>query len=208
MKKVICLVLCAVLLLTFAGCAPSMEQVEIADAVEARLVEAIGKPKAEVMGAFDLTEEDHSEQWPSMYVKEFNWYGMPMETEIGFSQDMCNTISAKATLPDDENTLNLMKDCLAMLEKQFNAPYRYDQQSLSEGDGGLAMYEIPDEETFFKTLSEMTNGGVGFRYNLAGEEVGPEAPVQYVDILFSKSEKEPGQIRISTWLRDISQFAD
>lgn len=207
MKKVICLVLCAVLLLTFAGCAPAMEQVEIADAVDARLVEAIGKPKAEVMGAFGLTEEDHSEQWPSMYVKEFNWYGMPMETEIGFSQDLCGTISAKATLPDDEDTLKLMKDCLTMLEKQFNVPYRYDRVDQNEGSTSVT-YEIPDEETFFKTLSEMTNGGVGFRYNLAGEEVGPEAPVQYVDILFSKSEKEPGQIRISTSLRDISQFAD
>ncbi len=180
-----------------------MEQVEIADAVDARLVEAIGKPKAEVLSTFGLTEEDHSEQWPSMYVKEFYWYGMPMETEIGFSQDLCDTISSKATLPDDEDTLKLMKDCLTMLEKQFNAPYRYDQQNLSEGGGASATYEIPDEETFFKTLSEMTNGGVGFRYNLAGEEVGPEINEPYVGILFMKSENEPGKIRISTWLRDI-----
>jgi len=179
-----------------------MEQVEIADAVDARLVEAIGKPKAEVMGAFGLTEEDHSEQWPSMYVKEFNWYGMPMETEIGFSQDLCNTISAKAMLPDDENTLNLMKDCLTMLEKQFNAPYRYDRVDQNEGSTSVT-HEIPDEETFFKALSETTNGGVGFRYSLSGEAVETETGEPYVDILFSKSENEPGKIRIATWLRDI-----
>ena len=202
MKKAICLLLSAVLLLTFAGCAPSMEQVKLTDAVDARLVEAIGKPKAEVLNTFGLTEEDHSEAWPSMYVKEFNWYGMPMESEIGFSQDICSTISAKATLPDDENTLKLMKDCLAMLENQFNAPYRYDYIDLY-GEDSLSTYELPDRETFFNTLSEMTNGGVGFRYKLAGEEVGPEKTEPYVDILFMKSENEPGQIRISTWLRDI-----
>ena len=202
MKKAICMVLCAVLLLLPAGCAPSMEQTELTDAVDARLVEAIGKPKAEVLSTFGLTEEDHSEAWPSMYVKEFNWYGMPMESEIGFSQDMCSTISAKATLPDDENTLKLMKDCLAMLENQFNAPYRYDYIDLY-GEDSLSTYELPDRETLFETFSESTNGGVGFRYSLSGENDGTGTNAPYVDVSFMKLESEPGNIRITTTLRDV-----
>ena len=71
------------------------------------------------------------------------------------------------------------------------------------GGSTSARREIPDEETFFKVLSETTNGGVGFRYNLAGEEVGTEENAPYVDVLFMKLESDPGQIRISTTLRDI-----
>ena len=89
-----------------------------------------------------------------------------------------------------------------MLEKQFNAPYRYDRVDQNEG-GTSVTHEIPDEETFFKTLSETTNGGVGFRYSLSGEAVETETGEPYAEILFSKSENEPGKIRIFTWLQDI-----
>ena len=103
---------------------------------------------------------------------------------------------------DDENTLNLMQDCLTMLENQFNAPYRYDYIDLY-GEDSLSTYELPDRETLFETFSESTNGGVGFRYSLSGENDGTGTNAPYVDVSFMKLESEPGNIRITTTLRDV-----
>lgn len=202
MKKMLCVLMCAVLLLTFAGCGTSTEQNTAQTAVDTRIVEAIAKPQAEVMTAFGLTEEDTSEMWPGVYVTELNWYGMPMETEFGFFEDVCVSASAKAALPDDENTLKLMQDCLTMLENQFNAPYRYDYIDLY-GEDSLSTSELPDRETVFETFSESTNGGVGFRYSLSGEHDGTGTKAPYVDVSFLRLESEPGNIRITTTLRDV-----
>ena len=189
MKKLICLLLCMVLL--FAGCGQTA-----AAAVDKKLAKGVGQPQKEMMRKLDLSEDNVSEMSPSVYVKELNWCGKPVKTEFGFLEGALFAAIATETLPDNADTEQRMNDCLAMFEEQFNAPYSYHQVDLSTNEN-LGTPDVPDTETALAWLAETENGGVSFRYSLSGDNDGTGDTGPYAEIGFTKYKEDPNNIRIA-----------
>ena len=196
MKKTVSLFLGVLMLFcVFTGCAQKMETVEWETAVDERVVDSMGKPRDEVMELFGLSEEEKSEDWPSLYVSELVWCGLPMNTEFGFTEKLCNTVIAKATLEDAEETEVLLRKCLELLEAQFNAPYRYTDYDFTEG-GSLSIYEVPEPDAAFETFRGKDNGAICFRYSLTGENGGTGTDGSWLDIYFEKFENDPENVTV------------
>lgn len=188
-KKLICLLLCVILLL--AGCGQNA-----VPAVEKSLVEGIGQPQDEAMKKLGLSEDNVSEMSSMVYVKELNWCGHPLETEFGFLEGALFAALASETLPDSADTEQRITDCLAMFEEQFNAPYSYHTVDLSTNEN-LGVNAAPDIAEALAEFKETENGGVSFRYSLSGENDGTGDNGPYAEIGFTKYKEDPGNIRVA-----------
>ena len=203
MKKTVSLSLVVLMLLcVFTGCAQKMETVEWETAVDERIVETIGGPRADAVKALGLTDEDLVDGQSSFYSAELTWCGMPMETEIGFWEDVFNAAIGKATFTYDESISELIPRCLAMLEEQFNAPYKY---MTIDGNSAMGTDVIPDPDEALTALEETDDGGIGYRYSVSGENGGTGDEGPYVDVMFMRYKEEPGMIRITFSVNNLER---
>lgn len=179
-------------MLVTVGCSAGTEQGEVGSAVDERIVEMIGGPRADALKALGLTDEDLVDGQSSIYAAELTWCGMPMETEIGFREDAFNAAIGEATFTYDESIAELIPHCLVMLEEQFNAPYKY---TMYEEGSAVGTYEIPNLDEALAVLDESENGGISYRYSVSGENGGTGDEGPYVDIMFMRYKQDPGMIR-------------
>ncbi len=191
--------MCAVLLLSFAGCGTQTEENTAVTAVDTRIVEAVSLPREEALQVLGLTDENETGSTSSVHEVEMSWCGLMMKTEIGFFEGKFSAAIGTATFPYDADFEALGRSCLTALEEQFGTPYGYwkvDFQSL-EGTG-----EIASLDAAFSLLSEMEDGGFQYRYSVTGENDGTGDNGPYVDIAFMRYAQEPDNVRITFSVRN------
>ena len=194
MKKLFCVLMCAVLLLGFAGCGAEMEQNTTETAVDARIVEAVSLPRDEALQVLGLTDENETGSTSSVYETEMSWCGMVMKTEIGFFEGKSNAAIGTASFPYDAEFEELGRSCLAALEEQFNMPYGYHEIDYTAYTG---TDEVAPADAAFALLSEKEDGGFEYRYSLSGKNDGTGDNGPYVNITFMRNAQEPENVRIT-----------
>lgn len=193
MKKLFCILMCAMLLLSFAGCGAAMEQNTAETAVDTRIVEAVSLPRDEAMQVLGLTDENATGGASSVHVVEMSWCGMMMETEIGFFEGKFSNAIANATFSYDADFEEFGRNCIAAMEEQFGAPYGYweiDFNTITRTE------EIASIDTALSMLSEIDEGGFAYRYSVIGENDGTGDNGPYVDITFMRYSHDPDNVRI------------
>ncbi|MBO5252992.1 MAG: hypothetical protein J6C51_03500 [Clostridia bacterium] len=193
MKKLFCVLMCAVLLLGFVGCGDETEENTVVTAVDTRIVEAVSLPREEALQVLGLTDENETGSTSSVHDVEMSWCGMMMKTEIGFFEGKFNAAIGTATFPYDADFEELGRSCLAALEEQFNMPYGYHEIDYNAYSG---TEEIASADTAFAWLSETEDGGFEYRYSLTGENDGTGDNGPYVNITFMRYAQEPDNVRV------------
>lgn len=165
MKRAMVILLCT-LLLALAGCAAPCEP-----AIDEKLLEVFGKPGEEAVKVLGLTNE--MAFGDGLYVKEYNWCGLPMQMElcVEYGGDgIFGSAVAYTTLADDAASVQTLRACAEQLVEQYGAPFAVRlcrEVSDTAQDVTEEVFDAARMDVYFAYLADAeTGGGVQFGFDL------------------------------------------
>ena len=158
MKKAMA-ILCA-LVLTLAGCTTRQTP------IDETLFKAFGKPGGEAVELLGLTEE----MADGLYVREYSWCGLPMQTELSMDGGVFGSAAAYTTLADDAASVQTLRACAEQLVAQYGEPFAVRlcrEVSDTAQDVTEEAFDAARMDVYFAYLADAeTGGGVQLGFDL------------------------------------------